>query len=112
MYTNLAVSAPVLSGVLSGRCGPWRRVVVQRDEHAPAIRWRCALQAPFLLLSQAGLQGWGGLEKGQTEAKGVPQSHLHPDSSQPLSMGPRLPWLCPNRKVLANAEWEGRCGAF
>lgn len=64
---------------------------------------------PFAL--EAGLQGWVDWKKGKQKPKECP-SPTYTRRAHIPSMGPRLPRLCPNRKVLANAGWEGRCGAF
>lgn len=105
MYTNLALPLLLcrLGAAVPGDGWSCGRTIT----HSPEVR---SGHRSFPLRSQVALQGWSrGLERGRTEAKGVPQSRPHPGSPHPLSMGPGLPRLCPNRtKVLAKVGWVGR----
>lgn len=106
MYTNLALSLlPCRVGAAVPGDGWSCRGTIT---HSPEVR---SGHHSFPLRSQVALQGWGrGLERGRTEAKGVPQSHPHPGSPHPLSMGPGLPWLCPNRTKSFGQGWVGGKG--
>lgn len=93
-YTGLHTD-PGCSAVDGVGCGPGKGR--RRDTSLLELGSEEAPSAP-----QAA-QGWGGgLEKGSTEAKGVPRPAYTQEPAS-LGHGPWLSWLCSNYKVLANA---------